>query len=284
MSVVESELFSYPDFEFPEPETLTDRTRYRDALVARLHGYRPLMLDIDVPHTDAPVPVVMWLHGGAWTWGTNKHTQGPFSTAHIRDQVLAAGMAFASAQYRLSGETCWPAQLHDVKSAVRWLRHHAEPLRIDPARIAAWGESAGAHLACLLATTGGRPDLEGDQGATDTTSRITAAVSWYGPTDLTDPQLAWAAHALLDGDPALATQASPLHQVAADAAPLLLVHGTADTAVPTDHSRRLATAYTTHNAAAELVLVPGAGHSLAGTDPDPYITLSIDYLCATLGQ
>lgn len=278
VSIVQAELFSYADFELPEPERLADRTRYSDGIVAHLTGYRPLMLDIDIPPGPTPAPVVVWLHGGAWTWGTNKHVEGPFSTAQIRSQVVAAGIAFAAAQYRLSAEANWPAQLHDVKSAIRWLRHHSERLRIDPRRIAAWGESAGGHLACLLATTGSRRELEGGHGATDASSEVAAAISWYGPTDLTAPEIAWATERLLAGNTALAREASPLYQVDDKAAPVLLVHGTHDTAVSVQHSERLAAAYAARTLSSELVRVTGAGHSLAGVDPAPFVDLTIDYL------
>ncbi|MDI2130111.1 alpha/beta hydrolase family protein [Yinghuangia seranimata] len=287
MSPAEAELMTFADYEFPRPEELDDRVRFHDGLVARIQGHRPLMIDVDVPRPSdgRPVPVVVWLHGGAWMWGTNKHTATPIDTERIREELLAAGIAFASVQYRLSGESRWPAQLHDIKSAVRWLRHHADRLGIDPERVAAWGESAGGHLAALLATTGDRPDLEGHVGVTTGTSRIQAAVSWYGPTDLAamvENGFAAPAYELLGGRTELARQASPLHHVGGGTAPMLLIHGTDDTPVPADHSRRLADACTEHGVPVELVLVPDAGHAFAGTDHVPYIARSVLYLARAL--
>lgn len=280
MTRVEAELFPFPDFEFPVPETMPDCLRYRDAVVARLRGYRPLMLDVDVPRRDGPAPVVVWLHGGAWAFGTNKHVAGPFSTERIRDAVVAAGFAFAAVQYRLSSEAAWPAQLHDVKSAVRWLRHHASALGIDPGRVAAWGESAGGHLAALLATTGDHSELEGALGVAHGTSRVQAAVDWYGPADLVAMAESGAepALALLGDRPDLAREASPLHHAGAGSAPLLVIHGADDSVVPAVHSEQLAAAYADSGVSVELVVVPEAGHAFAGIDPDPYIESSVEYL------
>ena len=86
----------------------------------------------------------------------------------------------ASIDYRLSGEAIWPAQLHDAKAAVRWLRSRADELGIDPARIAAWGESSGGHLAALLGLTG--PELDGQVGVVGPSSAVVAVVAWYPPS------------------------------------------------------------------------------------------------------
>ena len=102
------------------------------------------------------LPVVVFLHGGGWRVGS-RHTAGPgvrAARAGPFERVARAGIAVASVDYRLSGEAVWPAQLHDAKAAVRWLRARAGELGIDPDRIAAWGESAGGHLAELLGLTG----------------------------------------------------------------------------------------------------------------------------------
>src|SRR4051794_35666095 len=84
----------------------------------------------------------------------------------------------------MGGEAVFPAQLHDVKAAVRWVRHFAAELGVDAGRIAVWGESAGGLLASLLALTGDRPDLRGDLGILDPPDRVDGAVVWYAPSDL----------------------------------------------------------------------------------------------------
>ncbi len=152
---------------------------------AALPGSRPLELDLYLPADAGPAPVVVFLHGGGRRLGS-RHTAGP---AHRGadptpfEQVAQAGIAVASVDHRLSGEAVWPAQLHDVKAAVRWLRERAAELGVDPDRIAGWGESAGGHLAELLGPVGD-PSLEGDVGVTGPSSRVAAVAAWYAPGDL----------------------------------------------------------------------------------------------------
>ena len=84
----------------------------------------------------------------------------------------------------MSGEAVFPAQIHDCKAAIRWIRVNAEKFRIDPNRIGVWGLSAGGHLAALLGTSGDSPALEGPGKNEGVSSRVQAVVDWYGPTDL----------------------------------------------------------------------------------------------------
>jgi acetyl esterase/lipase len=167
------------------------------------------------------------------------------------ERVAQAGIAVASVDYRLSGEATWPAQLHDAKAAVRWLRARAVDLGVDPERICAWGESAGGHLAELLGLVT-ETDLEGDVGIVGTSSQVAGVVAWYAPSDVAavapdtgadpaDPttreaQLLGAAPATV---PDLAAQAGPVTHVFPGAPPFLLLHGRADRFVPCVQSERL---------------------------------------------
>ena len=212
---------------------------------ATVPGVRPLELDLYLPTSTAPAPVVVFLHGGGWRVGS-RHSAGPaFASSAPFEQVAAAGIAVASVDYRLSGEAVWPAQLHDVKAAVRWLRLRSDDLALDPDRIAAWGESAGGHLAALLGLTADRPDLEGDIGSAGPSSRVTAVAAWYAPSDIgavatdlgADPTDPSSREAQLLGAPVasvpdLAAQASPVSYASAAAPPFLLLQ-----APPTGSSR-----------------------------------------------
>ena len=135
-------------------------------------------MDLYLPTTgDGPFPVVLWIHGGGWERGDR--TLGPDAPSR---ELLSAGYAVASVDYRLSREAVFPAQILDVKAAVRYLRAHATALSVDANRIGAWGDSAGGHLVALLATSGDvRAFDDPALGSIDDSSRIQAAVDWYGP-------------------------------------------------------------------------------------------------------
>ena len=132
-----------------------------------------------------PAPLVVWIHGGAWMIGDRRYLPETLRPNQIFDELLAAGLAVATIDYRHALEAPFPAQLHDAKAAVRYLRAHADELGIDAARIGVWGESAGGHLAALVGLTAHRPDLEGDLGVVGPSSAVDVVVDWYGVSDLT---------------------------------------------------------------------------------------------------
>lgn len=243
---------------------------------AALPGARPLELDLHLPAGPGPAPVVVFLHGGGWRLGS-RHSGGPaFPGSTLFERVARAGIAVASVDYRLSGEAVWPAQLHDARAAVRWLRARAGELGVDPDRVAAWGESAGGHLAALLGLVTD-PALEGDVGITGPSGSVVAVAAWYPPTDLAgfagdagaDPADPATREAQLLGAPPSAVpqraaQASPLSHVTAGAPPVLLLHGRADRFVPCVQSQRLAEALVAAGADVDLRTYEGADHMWLG--------------------
>jgi acetyl esterase/lipase len=155
------------------------------------------------------------IHGGGWRAGSKQDR-------HYRSLLLhyaAKGYVTISVEYRLTGEAPLPACIEDVKCAVRWLRAHADQYHVDPDRIGAYGHSAGAHLAMMLALCPASAGLEGDGGWNEYSSQVTAAAGGSTPT-------------VMRRRFENAEKYSPITYVSADAPPLLLLHGTEDNTVP----------------------------------------------------
>jgi acetyl esterase/lipase len=245
---------------------------------AALERARPLELDLHLPPEGPPPPVVLFVHGGGWRLGS-RHSAGPaYAAPEPFTRLAQAGIAVAAVDHRLSGEATWPAQLHDVKAAVRWLRARADELGVDGERVAAWGESSGGHLAALLGLTGDDPALEGDVGVTGPSSAVDAVVAWYAPSDVAavatdtgaDPLDPASREAQLLGGPPperpdAAAQASPLTHVRPGVPPFLLLHGAADRLVPCVQSERLYAALLEAGADVELDVYEDADHMWLGS-------------------
>ena len=148
-------------------------------------GYRPLQLDL-VGAGRRRAARRWWCGSTAAascsaTAATCRRRCGP---NQVFDALLDAGLAVATIDYRHALEAPFPAQLHDAKAAVRYLRAHADELGISTERIGVMGESAGGHIAALVGLTAHRPDLEGTHGVVGPSSAVDVVVDWYGPADL----------------------------------------------------------------------------------------------------
>jgi acetyl esterase/lipase len=228
-----------------------------------LNLYRPA-------HTPTEgLPLVIWIHGGAWLGGSHENPSALF--------LLEEGFAVASIQYRFSSHGIWPAQAHDCKAAVRFLRASAAKYNLDADRFAVGGESAGGHLAAFLGTSGDVTELEGDLGNAGVSSRVQAVVDLFGPTDLTltgqqsgpgsmlDHDAPNSPESLLMGGPILqrrelAKTANPLTYVDKSDAPFLILHGDHDQVVPLAQSEILAKALGDVGVEVTMKALPGAGH------------------------
>ncbi|MFI2754277.1 alpha/beta hydrolase fold domain-containing protein [Cellulomonas sp. P22] len=274
-------------------------------------GFRPLALDVHVPETAAErvaaggaagVPLVVWVHGGAWLSGDRRRTPAAWPAGWLYDALVAAGLAVATVDYRLSGEAVFPAQIDDVRAAVRYLRAQAPALGIDAGRVGAMGESAGGHLAALVAGTGAGADAPPAGTAAEVgdafAGPVQAAALLYPPTDFTLPlgghampqaHLLDSPEALLLGGAlaartALAAAASPVTRAHGDAPPMLLQHGAEDAIVPLQQSLRLRDALVDAGATdVVLDVVPGADHCFVGVDPVPPLARAVAFLAARLG-
>ncbi|GHE05274.1 alpha/beta hydrolase [Streptomyces alanosinicus] len=290
-----------PPFHAPAPaETGTDGVRRHHGLTyATSPGYRPRLLDVHVPPGDGPVPAVVWIHGGGWLEGDRRFPPPTVPVELLHGAVLGAGLALVAMDYRHSLEAPFPAQLHDVKAAVRYVRHHAADLGIDPERIGAWGESAGGHLAALAGLV--RADahgagLEGAEGVREADSGVRAVVDWYGVSDIAAilgralPSLPDGAsypnpfEALLGGPESerheRARVASPVTYAAdGGAPPFLLIHGREDQIVPYDQSEALARVLKDAGGEVTVRPVEGADHIFLGSCEVPDIVAhSVEFL------
>jgi acetyl esterase/lipase len=216
-----------------------------------------------------PMPVVVWVHGGAWEGG-NKES-GVFLLAPLAER----GYFCASIQYRLSSEAKFPAQIEDCKCAIRFLRAKAKEYNLDPERIGVWGGSAGGHLVALLGTSADVKELEGKGGWAGHSSKVHAVCDFCGPTDLIkivgkSDGAKGPVGKLLGGAPAakkeLAVLANPITHVTRDDPPFLIVHGDKDTLVPLNQSEMLAEALEKAGVEVTLHVAKGQGHGLGGPE------------------
>ena len=238
-------------------------------------GDRPLLLDIVRPKEPAkgPLPVICFIHGGGWIGGNKR------GGVALLSRFAGTGDYFCvSVGYRLTGEAIWPAQIHDCKAAIRWLRANAKKYDIDPDRIGVWGASAGGHLVNLLGTSGDVKQLEGDCGSADQSSRVACVLNFFGPTDLTavvddrdTPKWVIALVDKLLGGPTaerldVAREASPVTYATKDDPPFLTMHGTKDPVVPIAQADALHAALEKAGVDSTLVKVEGGGHGFGGEE------------------
>jgi acetyl esterase/lipase len=247
-------------------------------------GHARQKLDVYVPEkAAAPLPLIIWIHGGGWAAG-DKGNCPP-----LRQGFVARGYAVASIGYRLSGDAIFPAQIEDCKAAIRWLRAHAKEYNLDADHFGVWGSSAGGHLVALVGTAGGVKEFE--KGAhLDVSSRVQAVCDFFGPTDL----LQMDAHALPESrmkhDPAnspesklvggaiqenkeKAARVNPIPYITPDAPPFLIVHGDKDPLVPIHQSQLLFDALKKAGVSIHFHTIHGAGHGqgFAGKNIDDMV-------------
>lgn len=253
-----------------------------------VRGFRPLVLDLHVPEgAQGPVPVVVWIHGGGWMEGDRRQVPLQWGQQVVFDTVVAAGMAVATVDYRLLGEAPFPACVHDCVAAVRYLRHFADELGLDPGRIGLWGESAGAHLAAMLAFIGSDdetdPRLLGTVGVAQGSLATRAAVLFYGPETLDalvgDHDFG---PAPFSEDPAMVRAMAPVEQVHDGIPPVLLMHGDRDGIVDAEHSQRLHAALRAAGVDSTLEITPGADHCFLGTPIQPHLDRAVGFLAGHL--
>ncbi len=247
-----------------EPKVTT-----REDVVYTKAGDTELKLDVVAPEGDGPFPGILVIHGGAWRAGNKRDVRAAMI------EYARAGYVAVSPQYRFCPKEVFPAQVHDVKAAVRWMRANAGSLHLDHARIGASGYSAGGHLALMLGLTDPKDGLEGDGVPPDAPStRVQAVVNFFGPTDLGANDIPDVSKPLVSGflggsaeqKPEACRKASPLTFVTKDDPPTLTFQGTKDPLVPHSQAIKLAEAQSSAGVAGRVELMVGSGHGWGGAD------------------
>ncbi|MBM3837629.1 MAG: alpha/beta hydrolase [Verrucomicrobia bacterium] len=234
-------------------------------------GHERQKLDLYLPKEGRQLPLLVWVHGGAWRAGS-KDTCPALS-------FVREGYVVASINYRLSQHAIFPAQIEDCKAAIRWLRANAGQYGIDADRIGVWGSSAGGHLVALLGTAGDAKQFEKGEHL-EWSSRVQAVCDWFGPTDFTqmnkagssmDHDAADSPESHLIGGPIQnnkekTARANPITYVSRDDPPFLIMHGDRDPLVPMNQSELLEAALKSAGVEVTFHVVKGAGHGFGGPE------------------
>ena len=254
---------------FKQPRIPENVTAHLDLPYAQV-GDQKLLLNLFLPKNVNNPPLLVWIHGGGWRNGS-RNGNG-FRT------MMAKGYAVASIDYRLSGSAIFPAQIHDCKAAIRFLRANSVKYKFNATKIGIGGSSAGGHLVALLGTSGGDKLMEGTVGKhLDQSSAVQAVCDLYGPTDLTQmdahatPEARMrhnspnSAEAKLIGGPIQenkekAQSANPIRYVDLKDPPFLILHGDSDPVVPLHQSILLIEALQKKRVPSTLHVLKGASH------------------------
>lgn len=238
-----------------------------------------LLLQPDTDTLEKPLPIVVWIHGGGWMHGSHRTMNKLLASLVESDRYLVASIG-----YRLSDEALWPAQMHDCKAAIRWLKGNAKSIGGDPDRVAVMGASAGGHLASMLGTSGGDSLMSGTLGVhRSVDDRVHCVIDIYGPTDLLrmdeqaipdaplkhdapDSPESRLLGAPLQSVPRLAKSANPITYVSPDDPPFLIIHGTRDLIVPHGQSVLLRDSLQNAGVEATLLSIEDGGHGGPGFD------------------
>lgn len=232
-------------------------------------------LDLFIPDVGKKWPLIIWVHGGGFCTGSKKD--------HVPLAYLERGFAVASLNYRLSQDAIFPAQIQDVKAAVRWLRANAKKYRLNPNRFGAWGESAGGHLVAMLGLTGNTNTFDAGEYL-EISSQVQAVVDYFGPTDFLQMDTQRLPRGMIHDSPDSpesklvggaiqahqdrVARANPITCVTRDAPPFLIVHGDRDPLVPYQQSVILNDALVAHGVPVSFYTVIGGGH---GNFQDPQV-------------
>jgi acetyl esterase/lipase len=266
-----------------------DTARHFPDLVYATVAGKPLGLDLHLPAGVQHPPLLVFIHGGAWTTG---------SKAQYPTFLMERGFAVASVDFRSSNDAPFPADVFDIKAGIRYLRAKAQVYGYRTDRIAIVGASSGGHLAALVGVTNGVAALEGTEGDyRSESSSIQAIVSYFGASDLTtilaqstpaglavrEPALKRLLGAAPDQVPQLAKLASPIFHVDGKAPPIMLLHGDQDTQMPLNQVYEMQWAYEQAGKHAEVLILHGVDHDAVPFFRDAPVERVVKFLKRTIG-
>nr|WP_087024266.1 alpha/beta hydrolase [Thaumasiovibrio subtropicus] len=257
-------------------------------IVFKTVGEREIKLDLYTPLavSDAPYPLLVWVHGGAWKRGSKGAI--PEKNPRLLESVLNEGYALASIDYRLSGEANFPAPVQDINDALNFLNEHAESYHLQAETLVMMGRSAGGHLAGLVGAT--------NSAYTDVNFyatpqyKVAAVVSFFGPTDLLAlgfkgnqvvserSSVARFLGGIPSDIPEVAKQASTTSYINANTPPYIQFHGTLDKRVPLSQSEALKQQLDQYQVENLLFIEEGVGHSAPVFDTNKYVSHVIQFL------
>ena len=243
----------------------------------RTAGGEDLQLDIARPEGEGPFPAILFIHGGGWYQGSREGYRDQIQRAAERGYV-AATISYRLMQFDMAkketatAEPRFPAQVHDAKAAVRWLRANAEKYEIDPQRIGVTGGSAGGYLSLMLGLTDPSAGLEGEGPNDGQSSRVHAVVNVFGPTDFPSgyhqSSVSWILRLFMGGEPDEVPQtferASPVKYISPDDPPVLTLHGDRDKLIPVQQAKLLDEKMKAAGVEHELIVFEGQGHGFTG--------------------
>jgi len=276
------------DPQAAQAQSDSQRTEFKDVIYATVNG-KPLGLDLYLPSNVKAPSLIVWVHGGAWRVGDKSQYPQP---------LVEQGFALASLDFRQSTEAPFPAAVHDIKAAIRFLRAKAADYGYRTERIAISGASSGAHLAALVGMTNGHKELEGTLGEhLGQSSSVQAIVSYFGASNLTSiiaqstpfglnirrPALDLLLGGQPDKVPELAQLASPVVHVSKTSPPLLLLHGDQDPQMPVNQSLELEGAYKKLGLDVTLDIVYGAAHGGREFYSPEHLQRTTQFLRRTVG-
>lgn len=267
---------------------IPEGTRIDKDIVYETVNGRALPLDLYRPANagDAPLPLIIWVHGGGWKGGSKDRINRCVG-------MLEHGYAIASVEYRLSGEAIFPAAVEDCKAAVSFLRLNAKKFGLDPDRFGAWGSSAGGHLVSMIGVTGDDPTFDTHPVTQKASSKVQAVCNWFGPSDFlrmndfpgkidhdaADSPESRFIGAPIQDHPEQSQKANPINYVSASDPPILHMHGDDDLSVPFNQSELLHAALQEAGVDTELYRVKNGGHGFRNSvdSPESLFNRSADF-------